>query len=104
MVKKIKASASGLGRDISHSDTSKLIFSDGKKLKKKPVPTAEAPAKSTGNEKSSFSSESVNPTTLYLRQIGFQPLLSARDELSLARKIAKGCELSRQKMIESNYI
>jgi RNA polymerase nonessential primary-like sigma factor len=103
LVKKIKASASGLGRDISHSDTSKLIFSDGKKSKNKPTSAAgSTPVKTKGNDKNSFSTESINPTTLYLRQIGFQPLLSAREELSLARKIAKGCEPSRQKMIESN--
>ncbi len=102
MVKKIKAATSDLGRDISHSDTSKLIFSDRSNAKKKTSPVAAETEVKKGKEKNSFSKDSINPTTLYLRQIGFQPLLTAREELSLARKIAKGCEQSRQKMIESN--
>ena len=48
------------------------------------------------------SSETSRPIASYLRDIGYQPLLNAKQELSLARKVAKGCEQSRQKMIVSN--
>ena len=45
---------------------------------------------------------SLDPTTLYLREIGFASLLTAKEEVDLARKIAKGDNSARNKMIESN--
>ncbi len=44
----------------------------------------------------------LGPTQLYLREIGFSPLLSGEEEVSLARQIAKGDEEARRHMIESN--
>ncbi len=41
-------------------------------------------------------------TTLYLRQIGFSPLLTAKEEIKLGRAVHKGDEKARHKMIESN--
>jgi len=45
---------------------------------------------------------SVDPTQLYLNEIGFSPLLSSKDEIRLARRIEKHDEEARKKMIESN--
>ena len=45
---------------------------------------------------------STDPTQLYLNEIGFSPLLTAKQEISLGRKIQKGNKKARQKMIESN--
>lgn len=45
---------------------------------------------------------SADPTQIYLRELGFHPLLTAKEELQIARKIKKGNEAARQKMIESN--
>lgn len=45
---------------------------------------------------------SLDPTTMYLNEIGHTPLLSANEEICLAREIAKGNDSSRTKMIESN--
>ncbi len=45
---------------------------------------------------------SPDPTQLYLSEIGYVPLLSAEEELQVAKKIVKGHEPSRLRMIESN--
>ena len=45
---------------------------------------------------------SLDPTTMYLNEIGHTPLLSANEEVRLGREIAKGNDNSRKKMIESN--
>jgi len=48
-------------------------------------------------------SEFLNDVTqLYLNDIGVNPLLTAAEELSLARAVRKGDFAARQKMIESN--
>jgi RNA polymerase nonessential primary-like sigma factor len=41
-------------------------------------------------------------TQLYLGEIGFSPLLTAEEEVFFSRKALKGCEKSRNRMIESN--
>ena len=41
-------------------------------------------------------------TKLYLRELGYTPLLTAEEELELARAVQQGELKSRQKMIESN--
>lgn len=40
--------------------------------------------------------------SLYLKEIGYSSLLSPAEEKRLARLVRKGCETSRQRMIESN--
>ncbi|WP_228289612.1 RNA polymerase sigma factor RpoS [Shewanella cyperi] len=44
----------------------------------------------------------LDATQLYLSEIGFSPLLSAEEEVYFSRKALKGCEKSRNRMIESN--
>jgi RNA polymerase nonessential primary-like sigma factor len=46
--------------------------------------------------------QSLDPTRLYLNEIGASPLLSAAEEKVLARRAQRGDEASRQRMIESN--
>ena len=41
-------------------------------------------------------------TKLYLRELGYTPLLTAEEEVELARKVQQGDLKARQKMIESN--
>ena len=41
-------------------------------------------------------------TVMYLSEIGFSALLTAEEEVDLARRFAKGDEAARQRMIESN--
>jgi RNA polymerase nonessential primary-like sigma factor len=45
---------------------------------------------------------SVDPTRLYLSEIGAQPLLDADEEKALARRALNGDRAARQRMIESN--
>lgn len=49
------------------------------------------------NKKSTF-----DATQMYMNEIGFATLLSAEDEVRLARLAQKGCLQSRNQMIESN--
>jgi len=53
-------------------------------------------------EKSSESEPQAGALKLYLREIGFSPLLTAKEEVELANKIKKGDAKARCKMIESN--
>jgi RNA polymerase nonessential primary-like sigma factor len=45
---------------------------------------------------------SNDPTHLYLKEIGFSPLLSAEEEIYYGRLVLQGDEKARRKMIESN--
>ncbi|UCH52921.1 MAG: RNA polymerase sigma factor RpoS [Pseudomonadota bacterium] len=44
----------------------------------------------------------ADATRLYLREIGFSPLLTAEEEVHFARRAQKGEEAARKRMIESN--
>ncbi len=46
--------------------------------------------------------KSVDPTQIYLRELGFKSLLTAKEELKLARQVVKGNKKARTRMIESN--
>ncbi|MCH1925480.1 RNA polymerase sigma factor RpoS [Shewanella sp. C32] len=46
--------------------------------------------------------KNLDATQLYLSEIGFSPLLTAEEEVYFSRKALKGCEKSRNRMIESN--
>jgi len=48
------------------------------------------------------SERDLDATRLYLSEIGFSPLLTAEEEVYFARRIAKGDEDARKRMIESN--
>ncbi len=47
-------------------------------------------------------SRSADPTRIYLNEIGVSPLLTASEEVKFARRIKKGDESARHRMIESN--
>lgn len=65
-------------------------------------------AKATNNavkrtaESGKATSKSIDPASIYLREIGYVPLLSAEEEVYYARLARDGDEASRQRMIESN--
>lgn len=66
----------------------------------------EESASETGKETESSSSDDyylhADATRLYLREIGFSPLLTAQEEVHFARRAQKGEEAARKRMIESN--
>lgn len=73
------------------------------KAVKKPVEKKEL-AKQELQAEGEFSDKThgVDATQLYLKEIGFSPLLSAQDEVRIGRLVVKGDSLARKKMIESN--
>lgn len=46
--------------------------------------------------------EVLDAASLYLKEIGYAPLLSAEEEVSYSRALRKGDDAARKKMIESN--
>ena len=60
------------------------------------------PAGPNGKSSEEFSDTELNATRLYLSEIGFSPLLSASEEVRLARAARSGDAYSRKRMIESN--
>jgi RNA polymerase nonessential primary-like sigma factor len=86
-----------------------LIQKFSENLPKEPVPPssekllASAAKPSTGRGASSSTVEAtVDATQLYLKEIGYTPLLTAEEEVYFARRALKGEEASRKRMIESN--
>lgn len=47
-------------------------------------------------------SSTFDPTQMYLNEIGFKPLLSAEEELDVARRAIKGDESAFHRMVEAN--
>lgn len=47
-------------------------------------------------------SQDIDATQIYLKEIGFSPLLSAQEEIYFSRRALQGDEASRKRMIESN--
>jgi RNA polymerase nonessential primary-like sigma factor len=61
-----------------------------------------APAADGQEDTAEISYQVIDATSLYLKEMGFAPLLTADEEVFYARKLQKGCEKSRHRMIESN--
>ena len=61
-----------------------------------------APAAESQEDTGEIKHQVIDATSLYLKEIGFAPLLTADEEVFYARKLQKGCEKSRHRMIESN--
>lgn len=61
-----------------------------------------APAAESQENTGEIKHQVIDATSLYLKEIGFAPLLTADEEVFYARKLQKGCEKSRHRMIESN--
>jgi RNA polymerase nonessential primary-like sigma factor len=73
--------------------------SESDQSKSKTKTKAKPKSKSTRGE---ISEREIDATRIYLSEIGFSPLLSAQEEIYYARRIAKGDEEARKRMIESN--
>ena len=66
------------------------------------VEKAEAALPVQSSFKKTKEREVIEPTQLYLKEIGFSPLLSAEEEVKYGRLAKKGDEEARKKMIVSN--
>ena len=69
------------------------------------APVEAEPAEEAAEEVREVAIEPVlqaDATRLYLKEIGFSPLLSAEEEVYFSRRARKGDEASRKRMIESN--
>ncbi len=67
------------------------------------TPTKEKESKEQkGTHRKEFTDRELDATRLYLGEIGFSPLLTAEQEVSIARRIQKGDQDARRHMIESN--
>jgi len=55
-----------------------------------------------GRTADAMKQHSIDPMTLYMREVARYKLLSAEDEIALARRIARGDESARHEMINSN--
>jgi RNA polymerase nonessential primary-like sigma factor len=83
--------ASDMAKDKTDSDSTESIKEKGSANKEK----------RTAHRKE-FSERDLDATRLYLGEIGFSPLLTAEQEVEIARKIQKGDQDARKHMIESN--
>jgi len=66
------------------------------KVEKKKVEIVDQGSSSEGSH------QVIDATGLYLKEIGYAPLLTAAEEIFYARKLLKGDESARKRMIESN--
>jgi len=57
---------------------------------------------SSGYKAGEVSSKQMDATRIYLKEIGFSPLLSAEEEVHYGRLVQKGDEAGRERMIVSN--
>jgi RNA polymerase nonessential primary-like sigma factor len=76
-------------------DLSEMMSGSGDK------PPKEQPTKARTRTRAESSSQS-DATQIYLREIGFSPLLTAEEEVYYGRLCQKGDESARSRMIESN--
>jgi len=67
-----------------------------------PVPDRDTDPTEPGLPWEELSTEERSPIRYYLDQIGKTPLLTLEEETALARRVLKGDEAARQKMIQSN--
>lgn len=73
----------------------------------KTTPNARKPFDATrqdaaGKSVSESAQAQADATQIYLREIGFSPLLTAGEEVALGRRVQRGDEDARRRMIESN--
>lgn len=93
-----KAKKAKPAKKNNHGKEHGIIFAkDKKKAKKKSIGDEEA-IKEVDDEKQ----PQADPTQIYLRELGYQTLLTPKEEIQLGRRIKKGDEEARKKMIECN--
>ena len=82
----------------SDEDSEEKDTADTHKVDEESAGSAKAKTSESSGEPSSY----VDATRIYLKEIGFSPLLSAEEEVYYARRAQKGEAAARRRMIESN--
>jgi len=100
VVKKVTKKATT--KTSSHANEQKIIFAKSKKKQKKTDYQELTKLVKKNKAKESESRVESDPTQIYLKELGYQALLSAKDEIKLGRKVRRGDKQARQRMIEAN--
>ena len=72
------------------------------KSKRKPKKPAAKKAKKPNTSQKTDAFSSTDPTQIYLHELGFKPLFTAKEELHVAKQVKHGNKNARKKMIEAN--
>lgn len=96
-----KTNPLSLEKDLSSGNHS-FIFANKKKRKKTVVSVKEVTTCTFEENTAGYDSYSADPTQIYLRELGYKSLLSAEEEVTLARLVQKNDSAARTRMIESN--
>lgn len=90
-------------KELEESDIEKeIIEEDAPALAEAAAVLKQEPAAVIAPKIRKASSEPLDPTQMYLKEIGFSPLLSAEEEVYYGRLAQKGDAEGRKRMIESN--
>jgi len=104
--KKRKSSPAAEEAKSGESDAKVKSAKPGKVKSAKPDDADDAPpaekAATTGRKTTREPESQADATRLYLKEIGFSPLLTAQEEVYYARLAQKNDEEARKRMIESN--
>lgn len=79
-----------------------MIFAESRSSKKSKKTKSEKSKTAAVKIKLDSRTTTTDPTQIYLRELGFKPLLTAKEELKLARQVCKNNKEARRKMIEAN--
>ena len=72
------------------------------KAKPKTAKEKSAPKQSQAKKPRPESTTSSDPTQIYLRELGYKSLFTAKEELQVAKQVVKGSKKARHQMIEAN--
>ncbi len=92
--------------DSDHDETVKTVDEDDSAPDERRENRGRAARRAEPAETTTYAAREADAhadaTRLYLKEIGFSPLLTAEEEVYYSRRALKGDEASRRKMIESN--
>ena len=88
--------------DAEEASAEEETESEGEEEKEEKETVVEAADKEDDESEAEETYVQADATRLYLKEIGFSPLLTAEEEVFFARKAQKGDAAARRRMIESN--